>query len=259
MGQPATGFAWCDYAEWVENPASREDWLYYAGRDGLAFLRDVPVQAGRHTRRCCSHRLCARDQVWPRLRCAQFRLDRSTLIILIVILCLAFSCCIVSPPPGRVGKASLWMEWRLPSGCALMILTPSPPCVKRPSSIVFRMRPRISLPSAPCWRLTPKDNSAPSITTIARLRRFRLKGPRLKKFYPAYRQLAELLREQARQVVHRLQPGELVLFDNTRILHGSTAGEGRHLQGCYVDADGLYSSLAVLSRTRSSHDDSIRR
>jgi hypothetical protein len=38
MGQPATDFAWCDYAEWVENPASREDWLYYVGRDGLAFL-----------------------------------------------------------------------------------------------------------------------------------------------------------------------------------------------------------------------------
>ena len=37
-------FAWCDYAEWVENPASREDWLYYVGRDGLAFLRDVPVE-----------------------------------------------------------------------------------------------------------------------------------------------------------------------------------------------------------------------
>ena len=87
-----------------------------------------------------------------------------------------------------------------------------------------------------------------------------LKGPRLKKYYPAYRQLAELLREPARPVVHRLQPGDLVLFDNTRILHGRTAGEGTcHLQGCYLDADGLYSSLAVLSRARSSHDDSNRR
>jgi alpha-ketoglutarate-dependent taurine dioxygenase len=65
-----------------------------------------------------------------------------------------------------------------------------------------------------------RDNSAPSITTIARLRRLPLKGPRLKKYYPAYRQLAELLREPARLVVHRLQPGDLVLFDNTRILHG---------------------------------------
>ena len=44
MGQSAAAFASCDYAEWIENPASREDWLYYAGRDGLAFLRGVPIE-----------------------------------------------------------------------------------------------------------------------------------------------------------------------------------------------------------------------
>ena len=49
-----------------------------------------------------------------------------------------------------------------------------------------------------------------------------LKGPRLKKFYAAYRQLAELLNEPERSVVCRLQPGDLVLFDNTRVLHGRT-------------------------------------
>ena len=46
MGQPAEAFAWCDYTEWIANPASREDWLYYVGRDGLAFLRDVPIEDG---------------------------------------------------------------------------------------------------------------------------------------------------------------------------------------------------------------------
>jgi gamma-butyrobetaine dioxygenase len=86
-----------------------------------------------------------------------------------------------------------------------------------------------------------------------------LKGPLLKKYYAAYRQLAGLFCDPARSVAHRLQPGELVLFDNTRILHGRKEGEGGscHLQGCYLDADGLYSSLAVLSRKRSSpHDGS---
>jgi gamma-butyrobetaine dioxygenase len=78
-----------------------------------------------------------------------------------------------------------------------------------------------------------------------------LKGPRLKKYYPAYCQLAEILNQPARTVLYQLQPGDLVLFDNTRILHGSTASyvDG-HLQSCYLDADGLYSSLAVLSRPR---------
>ena len=53
-----------------------------------------------------------------------------------------------------------------------------------------------------------------------------LKGPLLKKYYAAYRQLAELLCDPARFVRYRLQPGDLVLFDNTRILHGRTEGEG---------------------------------
>jgi alpha-ketoglutarate-dependent taurine dioxygenase len=77
-----------------------------------------------------------------------------------------------------------------------------------------------------------------------------LKGPRLKKYYAAYRQLAELLGEPARSVGCRLQPGDLVLFDNTRILHGHAAFSvgARQFQGYHLDADGLYSALAVLSR-----------
>jgi gamma-butyrobetaine dioxygenase len=74
-----------------------------------------------------------------------------------------------------------------------------------------------------------------------------LKGPRLKKFYAAYRQLTELLHEPARAVACRLQPGDLVLFDNSRVLHSYSIG-ARHFQGCHLDADGLYSALAVLSR-----------
>ncbi|HSZ39376.1 MAG TPA: TauD/TfdA family dioxygenase [Trebonia sp.] len=49
----------------------------------------------------------------------------------------------------------------------------------------------------------------------------------------------------------RLSPGDCLIFDNTRVLHGRTAfaatGE-RHLQGCYADLDGLLSTLAVLRR-----------
>jgi gamma-butyrobetaine dioxygenase len=76
-----------------------------------------------------------------------------------------------------------------------------------------------------------------------------LKGPHLKKYYAAYRQLAELLHESTRGVTCRLQPGDLVLFDNSRILHSLSIG-AHHFQGCPIDADGLYSALAVLSRKR---------
>ena len=62
-------------------------------------------------------------------------------------------------------------------------------------------------------------------------------------------------------VTARLAPGDCVIFDNTRILHGRTAfadggGTGgastgrRHLQGCYADLDGLASAVAVLARDR---------
>ena len=68
-------------------------------------------------------------------------------------------------------------------------------------------------------------------------------------FYAAYRHFAEILEREQLQIVFKLDPGELVLFDNTRILHArkaySDAGT-RHLQGAYSDLDGLYSSLRLL-------------
>ncbi len=48
----------------------------------------------------------------------------------------------------------------------------------------------------------------------------------------------------------RLSPGDCLIFDNTRVLHGRTAFTGtgdRLLQGCYADLDGLASTLTVLT------------
>ena len=52
----------------------------------------------------------------------------------------------------------------------------------------------------------------------------------------------------------KLDPGDLYIVDNTRVLHGRTEffAEGtRHLQGCYADRDSLFSRLAVLNRKYS--------
>lgn len=46
-----------------------------------------------------------------------------------------------------------------------------------------------------------------------------------------------------------LAPGDVLLFDNRRVLHGRTAypaADRRHLQGCYADIDGLLSALEIL-------------
>jgi alpha-ketoglutarate-dependent taurine dioxygenase len=71
-------------------------------------------------------------------------------------------------------------------------------------------------------------------------------------FYGAYRKFALLLRDPAFQLKFRLRSGDLVLFDNQRILHGrtpfSSAKHARHLRGCYLTRDSVYSESALLRR-----------
>lgn len=71
-------------------------------------------------------------------------------------------------------------------------------------------------------------------------------------FYGAYRKLAVLLREPRFQLRFRLRDGDLAVFDNLRILHGrlpfSSAQHPRHLRGCYLSRDSVYSEAAVLRR-----------
>jgi gamma-butyrobetaine dioxygenase len=77
----------------------------------------------------------------------------------------------------------------------------------------------------------------------------KLPAETLRRFYPAYRHYAEILERDDLQIVFKLRAGELMLFDNTRVLHARkaySASGTRHLQGAYSDLDGLYSSLRRL-------------
>jgi gamma-butyrobetaine dioxygenase len=70
-------------------------------------------------------------------------------------------------------------------------------------------------------------------------------------WYAAYFELLDLLDAPDAGVVFRLEPGDVLVFDNLRVLHGRTAfsaAGARRLQGCYADLDGLLSTLAVLER-----------
>ncbi|NNC81908.1 MAG: hypothetical protein HKN94_17330 [Acidimicrobiales bacterium] len=65
----------------------------------------------------------------------------------------------------------------------------------------------------------------------------------LDSFYRAYQRFATLLQEG--QIELTLRPGELVAFDNRRVLHGRAGfelTERRHLQGCYIDMDAIWSA-----------------
>ncbi len=69
-------------------------------------------------------------------------------------------------------------------------------------------------------------------------------------FYRARRLLDAMLVSPEFEIRFLLEDGDLVMFDNRRLLHGRTAfdpQEGlRHLQGCYIDIDSLRSLYRVL-------------
>jgi gamma-butyrobetaine dioxygenase len=71
-------------------------------------------------------------------------------------------------------------------------------------------------------------------------------------WYEAYRNFAQILKQPERELIFRLAPGDLLVMQNERALHGRTAFDAnlgrRHLQGCYVDKDGLESRQRVLRR-----------
>ncbi len=67
-------------------------------------------------------------------------------------------------------------------------------------------------------------------------------------YYRAYRVFGEMLHDPLARIGFRLDPGQLMVFDNQRVLHGRSAYEHgeRHLQGCYADKDALHSRIRVL-------------
>jgi gamma-butyrobetaine dioxygenase len=71
-------------------------------------------------------------------------------------------------------------------------------------------------------------------------------------YYRARRVFDRLLRSREFELRFLLESGDLVMFDNCRLLHGRTGfdpTEGlRHLQGCYIDIDGPRSVYRVLRR-----------
>jgi gamma-butyrobetaine dioxygenase len=75
---------------------------------------------------------------------------------------------------------------------------------------------------------------------------------RVESFYAAYRRFALLLRDPSYQLRYRLNDGELVVFDNQRVLHGRSAfvsaTHPRHLRGCYLTRDSVFSEVGMLRR-----------
>ena len=80
---------------------------------------------------------------------------------------------------------------------------------------------------------------------------FRLADADLLPFYRAYQYWENLLHDKSLQLRFLLSPGQAIIYDNERILHGRTSFElksKRHLQGCYADRDALFSKIKILEK-----------
>ena len=70
--------------------------------------------------------------------------------------------------------------------------------------------------------------------------------------YRALRYLLQLSEQPSNCITTRLQPGDLLAFDNRRILHGRTGYDtskgNRWLRGCYGEREELWSQLRILAR-----------
>ena len=75
---------------------------------------------------------------------------------------------------------------------------------------------------------------------------------KLELYYSARKKISELYNSDNYRIEFRLQPGDLLMMDNHRLLHGRTtydANEGnRFLQGCYIDYDSTEGKLKHLKR-----------
>ncbi|XP_066509346.1 gamma-butyrobetaine dioxygenase-like [Hoplias malabaricus] len=73
-------------------------------------------------------------------------------------------------------------------------------------------------------------------------------------FYCSLKSFVELMNQPENVVTYRMEPGDLVTFDNWRLLHGrksylSRVGSPRHLEGAYLDWDEVMSRLRILRKT----------
>ncbi len=79
-----------------------------------------------------------------------------------------------------------------------------------------------------------------------------LENEKLESFYKARKLLGDLYTSSDFEIKFKLSPGDVMMFDNHRLLHGRTSydsSEGaRHLQGCYLEFDSTDGKLRHLHK-----------
>lgn len=83
----------------------------------------------------------------------------------------------------------------------------------------------------------------------------------VERFYDALRPLLDMIYVGEETVKLRIDAGEMLIFNNHRLLHGRSAfnaESGRHVRSAHVDLDEFHSRLRVLLREAGSADEWMR-
>jgi gamma-butyrobetaine dioxygenase len=259
---PHRDFAFRPLAGIEHDPAARLDWLTHLAQDGIAFLSGVP---------CTERAILAAGALMGQVAETNYGLvfdvrsvaSPENLAYSDLGLGLHTDNPYRDPVPGFQalhvliaspdGGDSLFAD-----GFALaehlratdaeaferLTRTPVPFLYRSKDAELYAERPLIRLSAAGEVQAVHYNNRS-----IAPLR---LAPDELRAFYAAYRRFALLLREPRFQMQMKLGDGDLVVFDNQRTLHGRTAFSSarhpRHLQGCYLTRDSVFSRVSVLRR-----------
>ncbi|XP_053141812.1 gamma-butyrobetaine dioxygenase [Hemicordylus capensis] len=82
---------------------------------------------------------------------------------------------------------------------------------------------------------------------------FDIPAEKVKPFYAALKEYVHLLNSADNKYTYKMKPGEIVVFDNWRLLHGRQSYQtgtevSRHLEGAYADWDVVMSRLRILRK-----------
>jgi len=253
-------FAWLDHARFTADAASRGVWLRRLARDGLAFLSAVPSVEGTVVSTCA---LIGEVPHTNYGRLFDVRAVPSPENLAYTDLGLglhtdnpyrdpvpgfqALHVLVASPDGGDslfADGLALAEHVRRTDAAAFEVLTRTPVTFhyRAAGTDLCSVKPIIELGVEGDVRAVHYNNRS-----IAPLR---ASAAETDAFYRAYRSFATLLRAPRYQLRRHLHDGELVVFDNRRVLHGRSAFESlrhpRHLQGCYLTRDSVLSQAAVL-------------
>jgi alpha-ketoglutarate-dependent taurine dioxygenase len=259
---PRRDFAFRSFAEFERDPSARLDWLTRLAQDGLAILSAVP---------CTERAILAAAGAMGHVAETNYGLlfdvrsvaRPENLAYSDLGLGLHTDNPYRDPVPGfqalhvliasPEGGDSLFADGFAlaehlretdPDAFGRLTRTPVPFLYRSPDAELYAETPLIRL--AADGRVQAVHYNSRSIAPL------QLPLAELRAFYAAYRRFALLLREPGFQMTTRFADGDLVVFDNQRTLHGRTAFSSarfpRHLQGCYLTRDSLFSTLALLRR-----------